>query len=47
VEYKIPENADGSINTGNVVWGTDTVSILIPAGVYDYAITNPTPGDRV
>ena len=46
-EYKIPENADGSINTGNVVWGTDTVSILIPAGVYDYAITNPTPGDRV
>ena len=46
-EYKIPENADGSINTGNVVWGTDTVSILIPAGVYDYVITNPTPGDRV
>lgn len=44
-EYKIPENADGSINTGNVVWGTDTVSILIPAGVYDYVITNPTPGD--
>ena len=46
-EYKIPENADGKLNTGNVVWGNDTVSILIPAGVYDYAITNPTPYDRV
>ena len=46
-EYKIPENADGMLYTGNVVWPQDTVSILIPAGVYDYAITNPTPGDRV
>ena len=46
-EYKIPENADGMLYTGNVVWPKDTVSILIPAGVYDYAITNPTPGDRV
>ncbi len=43
-EYKIPENADGMLYTGNVVRDNDSVSILIPAGVYDYVITNPTPG---
>lgn len=46
-EYKIPENADGMLYTGNMVRGNDSVSILIPAGVYDYVITNPTPGDCV
>ena len=45
-EYKIPENADGSCYTTNVVLD-NSVSILIPAGVYDFVITNPTPGDRV
>ena len=34
-EYKIPENADPSPSSTNIV-GDDAVSILIPAGVYDY-----------
>lgn len=45
-EYKIPENADGSRTTTNVALN-NSVSILIPAGVYDYVITNPTPGDCI
>ena len=45
-EYKIPENADGSLNTSNIVFDA-SVSIMIPAGTYDYCITNPTPGDRM
>ena len=45
-EYKIPENADGALNTVNMVMN-NSVSIMMPAGVYDYCITNPTPGDRM
>ncbi len=45
-EYKIPENADGSLSTSNIVMAS-SVTILIPAGTYDWCITNPTPGDRV
>ncbi len=45
-EYKIPENADGALTTTNIVLDA-SVTILIPAGVYDWCITNPTPGDRV
>ena len=45
-EYKIPENADGALTTSNIVYD-GAVSILIPAGMYDYVITNPTPGDRM
>ncbi|MBO7609559.1 MAG: DUF2436 domain-containing protein [Muribaculaceae bacterium] len=45
-EYKIPENADGALTTANIVFNAD-VSILVPAGVYDWCITNPTPGDRM
>ena len=45
-EYKIPENADGSLYTNNIVFNEE-VSILVPAGTYDYCITNPTPGDRM
>ena len=45
-EYKIPVNADGSLTTQNMVCG-DTVTIEIPAGTYDWCITNPTPGDRI
>lgn len=45
-EFKIPVNADGSCNTSNVVLN-NSVSINIPAGVYDWCITNPTPGDRI
>jgi len=45
-EYKIPENADGATTTTNVLIA-QSVSILVPAGTYDYCITNPTPGDRI
>ena len=45
-EYKIPVNADGSTNTGNIVIN-NTVTIEVPGGVYDWCITNPTPGDRI
>ena len=45
-EYKIPVNADGSTNTGNIVIN-NTVTIEVPAGTYDWCITNPTPGDRI
>ena len=45
-EYKIPENADGSLTTTNIVCG-DSITITIPAGTYDWCVTNPTPGSRV
>ena len=45
-EYKIPENADPDLSTANIVMNS-SVTILIPAGVYDWCITNPTPGDRM
>ena len=45
-EYKIPTNADGACNTSNIVLN-NSVSINIPAGTYDWCITNPTPGDKV
>ena len=41
-EYKIPENADGTVNTKNVVFN-NSVTIEIPAGTYDWCITNPSP----
>lgn len=46
-EYKIPTNADGNLNTTNVVNGTTVteVTIIIVAGIYDWCITNPSPGD--
>lgn len=45
-EYKIPENADGACDTQNIVIN-DSVELEIPAGTYDWCITNPTPDDRV
>ena len=45
-EYKIPTNADGALNTENIILN-NSVSIQIPAGTYDWCITNPTPGDRM
>ncbi len=45
-EYKIPENADGNCSTQNIVIN-NSMSIEIPAGTYDWCITNPTPGDRI
>jgi gingipain R/gingipain K len=45
-EYKIPTNADGSLSTTNIVFdGQETITI--PAGTYDWCVTNPTPGDRM
>ena len=44
-EYKLPTEADGSLSTTNVVV-TGSVTLQIPAGTYDYAIFNPTPGDK-
>ena len=44
--HKIPANADGNCSTSNMVCGS-SVSITIPAGTYDWCITNPTPGDRI
>ncbi len=45
-EYKIPVNADGSLNTTNIVCG-DSIAITIPSGTYDWCLANPTPGDRI
>ena len=45
-EYKIPVNADGALTTTNMLCGSSAF-ILIPAGTYDWCITNPTPGDRL
>ncbi len=45
-EYKIPENADGALTTTNMVLDSQA-TILIPAGTYDWCITNPTPEDRM
>ena len=45
-EYKIPENADGNLSTTNIVL-ENSISIMVPAGTYDWCITNPTPGDRM
>ena len=45
-EYKIPENADGAMASENIVIN-NSVTIVIPAGTYDWCITNPTPGDRI
>ena len=44
--HKIPENADGNCSTNNIVIN-NSVEITIPAGTYDWCITNPTPGDRI
>ena len=45
-EYKVPVNADGSLSTQNIVQD-GSATITIPAGTYDFCITNPTPGDRM
>ena len=41
-EYKIPADADGALATSNMVLN-NSVTIDIPAGTYDYVITNPDP----
>lgn len=43
-EYKIPENADASETSENVVYDGE-VAIEVPAGTYDFMILYPMPGD--
>ena len=45
-EYKIPEQADGSLTTTNIVVN-NSITISIPAGKYDWCIVNPNPGKRI
>lgn len=45
-EYKIPTNADGALTTANIVL-SNSITIQVPAGTYDWCITNPTPLDRM
>lgn len=45
-EYKIPTNANGNCSTGNIVLN-NSITTVIPAGIYDWCVTNPTPGDRI
>ncbi|MFR9166295.1 MAG: DUF2436 domain-containing protein [Dysgonomonas sp.] len=42
-EYKIPANADGKLSTTNIIVNAEG-SVVIPEGVYDFCIANPTPG---
>jgi hypothetical protein len=44
--HKIPTNADGNCSTSHIVLN-NSVSIIIPAGIYDWCITNPTPDDKI
>ena len=45
-EYTVPGNADCSTDATNVVVN-GSVTIQIPAGTYDWCITNPTPDDKI
>lgn len=45
-EYKIPEQADGSLTTTNIVVN-NSIMISIPAGKYDWCVTNPNPGKKM
>jgi len=41
-DIRIPANADPACNTQNIVVN-NSITIEIPAGIYNYAIVNPTP----
>lgn len=45
-EYMIPRNAEPDCDTHNFIFDGEGY-VDIPAGIYDYAIINPTPGDRL
>ncbi|MBQ3804719.1 MAG: DUF2436 domain-containing protein [Prevotella sp.] len=45
-EYKIPEDADGLRSTTHMLRDS-TATIEIPAGTYDWCITNPTPNSSI
>lgn len=44
--HKIPANADGATTTTNIIFNGEGFAD-ITAGVFDFCITNPTPGDRI
>ena len=45
-EYKLPGNADYFRDTQNAL-KVGTMTMTIPAGTYDWCITNPTPNENV
>ena len=45
-EYKVPRDADWLLTTIHMLCDS-TATIVIPAGTYDWCITNPTPNDRM
>ncbi|MEG1559303.1 MAG: DUF2436 domain-containing protein [Clostridia bacterium] len=45
-DNKIPENADGALNTHNVIYSGRT-TVQIPVGRYDYCVTNPIPNEGI
>lgn len=44
-EYKIPANADGALNTRNIIYD-GSAYVDVPAGTYDYIIMRPMPEDN-
>ncbi|MEG1773134.1 MAG: Ig-like domain-containing protein [Clostridia bacterium] len=44
-DYKIPATADGSLTTQNIIGTNHSGYVLVDAGIYDFCVTNPTPGD--
>lgn len=44
--HKIPANADGSLTTTHIIINSEGY-VDVPAGLFDFCITNPTPGDRI
>ena len=46
-EYKIPEDATGSVYDGSWLLLGESASIEVPAGTYDLLVTNPIPNDYV
>lgn len=45
--YKLPMAADGNVNTSNTVRFGEKCTITVPAGRYDFVITNPVPGSGI
>jgi len=44
--HKIPANADGALTTTNIIINSEGY-VDVPAGTFDYCITNPTPGQKM
>ena len=46
-EYKMPENASGSVSDGSWLVGIQRQSMEIEPGVYDYVVCSPLPDNKV